>query len=720
MTLKDTTLKPFFIQNQPPFFRKSGKDNQVRFQSGDINVARPVVDAAVFLRRRIVVLPFAVILGICLYCLLPQEPPVWLYGSLTIVVFVLSRFVFKHWVAQNFAYVFAFVLLGISLMGMTALMRGTPMLAYPTAGHIEGRITEVDMRPDGGRRVVVRLSAHPPKALVGVRFVRLTISAKYLGDRALSIGDQIKVRARFIPVPKPSYPGAYDSQFHGFFAGIGAYGSALAPVEVGTGESGIWTQVQTGIFSLRVWIGARFSAGMNGQNAAIARALIIGDQSALDPALRDKIAVSGLAHLLAISGLHLSLVAGGAFFMLRFLLALPFVPHNVPAKAIAAVVAMAAALFYLGISGANIATQRATIMLIMAFAAVLAGRRAITLRNVALVCLLIIFFYPNEVFKPGFQLSFAAVAALVGAYEWSGNLRRTDHIWPRWARFLGGLSLTSLIAGIATAPIAATHFSQFAPFGLFANLIAVPLVGFLVLPMLIVACLAMPLGLEIPFLSIAGWGIEQVVGIAIFFSELGGALTFVPPRAGWVLPVCAVALMLFLLLPNIWRFAPPLLAGVMIGFFGQATIPDILVSDQTRSAFVQQEEGEWRQIDRIGKNFTTRVWAEWLGVDLATQEISGHCDRRGCITTVQGVRVLFARDKIAVLEDCGFVDLIIEQAALYQSCAQGELFLRHWDVRQQGAAAIYITNDINGTGRPLVRIEHVIKDRQRPWRIRNK
>lgn len=718
MTLKDTELKPFFIRKQSPYFRLSAKDSQVRFQSGDIAVARPIVDAAIFMRRRVVLLPFAMILGICIYSMLPLEPPFWLYGILTIVLFSLSQMI-RIWIGRNIAYVSAFVLMGISLMSATALMRGTEMLAFPTAGQIEGHITELEMRPDGARRVVLQLNDLRPRALDGVRFVRLTIAEKHLGDWALAMGDVVSVRARFIPVPKPSYPGAYDAQFHAYFGGIGAYGSTLDPVSVRPGDPTFWDGLQTSIFDLRARIGERFSAGMNVQDAAIARALIIGDQSALDPVLRDEIAVSGLAHLLAISGLHLSLVAGGAFFALRFVLALPFVPHNVPAKAIAAVAAMAAALFYLGISGANIATQRATIMLIVAFIAVLVGRRAITLRNVALVCLLIIFVYPNEVFKPGFQLSFSAVAALVGAYEWSKSFRRNDRIWPRWAKFLGGLSLTSLIAGLATAPIAAVHFSQFAPFGLFANLVAVPLVGFLVLPTLIAACLLMPLGLEVPFLWIAGWGIEQVVAIAIFFTELGGEWTYVPPVAGWVLPLCGVALMLFLIVPNVWRFVPPILATLMISIFGQAVMPDILISDQTRSAFVRQDRGEWAQIDRIGNNFTTRVWAEWLGVDLETQEIAGNCDDRGCIAEVRGIKVLFARDKAAVLEDCGLVDLIIEQDSLYQSCERSVSFVRHWHVRRWGAAAIYIDDSRSAVDALNIRIEHVIKDAKRPWRIRN-
>ncbi len=473
---------------------------------------------------------------------------------------------------------------------------------------ISGEIRQVEIRPEGDLRAVIDLGSMRPSALDRIRFVRLTIDQKHLIPSSQpAIGDHFEVRARFIPVPTPVYPGGYDPQFHSFFDGIGAYGSTLDPIALSDGRQNAWSLVQNFIFDVRQEIAGRFKAGMKYQDAAIARALIIGDQSAIDSGLRDEIAVSGLAHLLAISGLHLSLVAGGAFLGIRFLLALPLFPPHTPAKSIAAVAAMGAALFYLGISGANIATQRATIMLIVAFVAVLTGRRAITLRNVALVCIAIILLYPNEVFKPGFQLSFAAVGALVGVYEWSktqGHSRK----WPKWAQFLGGLSLTSLVAGIATAPIAAVHFSQFAPFGLFANLIAVPLVGFFILPALIFACVLMPFGLEVPILALAGWGIEYVIIIARFFTNLGGEWTYVAPLAGWVLPLCGGTLMLFLIAKSAWRFVPPLVAMVVISLFGTAATPDILVSGQTRSAFVKTEAVQWAQIDRIGNNFTTRVW----------------------------------------------------------------------------------------------------------------
>ncbi|AVX04594.1 hypothetical protein MXMO3_02073 [Maritalea myrionectae] len=714
MSLKDIDFEPYSTRNAAidKLFWRQGK--QPRFSSDNHPVARPLVDGVDFARRRIVLLPFALILGICIYTQLSVEPPYWLYGLLCLALFggaVLTR---RNIVLRNCLFLAGAVAFGIALMAASAVMRGTPLLAYPSAGVINGEIRQVELRPDGNLRAVVDLGSMRPGALDDVRFVRLTIAQKHFEPaRQPAIGDQLEVRARFIPVPKPVYPGGYDPQFHGFFDGIGAYGSTLDPVVLSDGQQTAWSLVQNFIFDVRQGVAQRFSSGMKPQDAAIARALIIGDQSAIEPELRDEIAVSGLAHLLAISGLHLSLVAGGAFLGIRFVLALPLFPPQMPAKSIAAVAAMGAAAFYLGISGANIATQRATIMLIVAFVAVLTGRRAITLRNVALVCIAMILLYPNEVFKPGFQLSFAAVGALVGVYEWSKGQAHSRK-WPKWAQFLGGLSLTSLVAGIATAPIAAVHFSQFAPFGLFANLIAVPLVGFFILPALIFACVLMPFGLELPVLALAGLGIDYVIIIARFFTNLGGDWTYVAPLAGWVLPLCGVALMMFLIAKSAWRFVPPLVAGMVISLFGTAATPDILVSGQTRSAFVKTDKGQWAQIDRIGNNFTTRVWAEWLGVDLAQQELAGNCDEQGCVVHMpEGQTVLFARQRAAVIEDCGLVDLIIEQDYLYQKCSTGSHLVRNWDVRRLGNAALYFGDDGH------IQIKHSVTDAHRPWRVKH-
>lgn len=712
MSLKDIDLEPYSTRKAAfeKLVWREGK--QPRFHSDNHEVARPIIDGTDFARRRIVLLPFALILGIGIYTKLSVEPPLWIYAVLCVVLWSGAARVVHNLVLRNLLLLAGFVAFGVALMVGNAAMRGTPLLAYPTAGLISGEIRQVEMRPDGDLRTIIDLGATRPSALEKVRFVRLTIDQKHLTDmRQPAVGDQIEVRARFIPVPKPVYPGGYDPQFHSFFEGVGAYGSTLDPVVFSGANPTVWATAQNIIFDVRQRIANRFNAGMKAQDAAIARALIIGDQSAIAPELRDEIAVSGLAHLLAISGLHLSLVAGGVFLGLRFVLSLPPFPAHLPAKNIAAVAAMAAAIFYLGISGANIATQRATIMLIVAFVAILTGRRAITLRNVALVCVAMILLYPNEVFKPGFQLSFAAVAALVGVYEWSKGQART-HIWPKWAQFLGGLSLTSLVAGIATAPIAAVHFSQFAPFGLFANLIAVPLVGFFILPALIFACVLMPFGLEVPILALAGWGIEYVIVIARFFTNLGGEWTYVAPLAGWVLPLCGVALMLFLIVKSAWRFLPPLVATIGISLFGASVTPDILVSGQTRSAFVKTGAGQWAQIDRIGNNFTTRVWAEWLGIDLEKQAIAGNCDGRGCVVQMPGNRaVLFAREKAAIIEDCGLVDLIVEQDYLYQDCSTGSQVLRNWDIRRLGTAALYFEDDGS------LRVEHSVTDAHRPWRV---
>ena len=190
---------------------------------------------------------------------------------------------------------------------------------------------------------------------------------------------------------------------------------------------------------------------------------------------------SGLAHILAISGLHMALVAGAVFWSVRAVLALfPAIALSRPIRKWAAVAALISGAFYLVLSGAGIATQRAFIMIAIVFIAIIAERPAVTLRSVALAAIVVMAVAPETVVGPSFQMSFAAVVALVATYEW--HVKRDRHVarsdgFSRSAMrvvmlYFGGLLMTSLIAGLATAPFAAFHFNRVAPLGLVANLAA--------------------------------------------------------------------------------------------------------------------------------------------------------------------------------------------------------------------------------------------------------
>ncbi|MCE8459442.1 ComEC/Rec2 family competence protein, partial [Rhodovulum sulfidophilum] len=217
-------------------------------------------------------------------------------------------------------------------------------------------------------------------------------------------------------------------------------------------------------------------------------------------ALRD----SNLAHLLAISGLHMGLLTGVIFAALRFALALwPRLALRLPVKKIAAAGALAVGAVYLALSGGNVATERAFIMVAAVLGAVMADRRALTLRAVALAALIVLVLTPESLTQAGFQMSFAATTALIAVFA---ALRdRPEGGWrpPRWAQGVLAVVISSAVAGAATAPFGAAHFNQVSQFGLLANLASVPLMGLLVMPAAVAAACLAPFGL-------AGLGLEPM------------------------------------------------------------------------------------------------------------------------------------------------------------------------------------------------------------------
>lgn len=276
-----------------------------------------------------------------------------------------------------------------------------------------------------------------------------------------------------------------------------------------------------------------------GEVGGFAAAVTTGDRSGMGQATLETLRKSNLAHLLAISGLHMGLLTGFVFVGSRIgLAAIPGLALRMPVKKLAALAALVAALAYLLLSGGNVATERAFVMVSVMLGAVLIDRRAISLRAVAVAALIVLFLRPESLLSPGFQMSFAATTALVAVF---GALRdRGPMPGPKWVRAAGGLVASSLIAGLATAPIGAAHFNTTSHYGLLANLLAVPVMGTLVVPAAVVAALLVPVGLEGVALWVMGLGLRWIMGVADWVSNLEGAQGHVPAPPDYVLPVAAL------------------------------------------------------------------------------------------------------------------------------------------------------------------------------------
>lgn len=619
-------------------------------------------------RRLFVLLPFAVIAGLIVYVAGESEPAPWAVAATGIVLatgLVLARQTLRR---RSILMLLLATWSGIALGMAHGWLLGDPrMLAQPAYGSFRAVVDEVIASADAEQRVVISaIEAMEGSRPVTIRRARILVKA----GPPLAPGDSIAGAIRFYPVPGPVLPGGYDTQFHSYFDGIGAFGNATSalvvtpPAEADFGRS---------VAAVRQAIGARIDRNIGGEANGIARSMMIGDQSRISDEVREAMAESGLAHIYSISGLHLSLVAIGMLTALRYLLVLlPGLPRWLSIKKLAAIGALVAACGYLLLAGgaSNVPAFRSTLMIGLILGAVLAGRRALTMRNVAIAALVIIAMDPASVFRPSFQLSFAAVVALIGAYEWvRGEGDRPGGIWG-WLRGLViGTALTSLVAGLATLLFSAYHFQQTAPLGLLANLMSLILIA-PIMAAIVVSTLLMPLGWEGPFLGALGALLEALIAIARLVTAWSEGLTLHPLLTPLALLLGLAALAWFAVLRSWHRLIGPALLVPAVLVFCLDRPPDVLVADTTRAVAVRGEAG-LALLDGKDTSFAVTVWSETFGEPIAAAT-GASCDAVGCwATSPRGFSVALVEDPAGFYEDCGLADLVITRLRAPVSCKAG-------------------------------------------------
>jgi competence protein ComEC len=404
--------------------------------------------------------------GIGLYFLLPSEP--WTLAAILPVVpaFAVHRMVGRGGVASLMTAALLATALGVAVGKLRTEAVRAPVLQRQVGPiDVYGFVELVEPRPTKGQRLTIRVTAlekHEAHEWPYRVRVRTMVEAP-----SLQPGDAIRVKATLSPPPGPSLPGDFDFGRSAWFQALGAVGYATTPPEpvASASEPPLSLRLIAAVGRLRQAIGRRVVEALPGQTGAIANALITGERGGISEATNQAFRDSGLFHILSISGLHMVIMAGAVFFSVRLALAaIPAVALRFPIKKWAAAGAMAGAFGYLMISGAAFATVRSYIMISIMFLAVMLDRPAVALRNVALAALAILLLWPESLFDPGFQMSFAAVVALVSAYEWlrqreeeraavtvRGTMRQV-------LLFFGGIITSTLIASLAVAPFGIYHF----------------------------------------------------------------------------------------------------------------------------------------------------------------------------------------------------------------------------------------------------------------------
>jgi len=547
-------------------------------------------------------------LGIGFYFLSPAEPSRLIYGL------VLAACALMIWPARRGDGVgllsVALILIGLGFchMGARAHLVGAPVLSFRYYGAVEGQVLKVDRSASDAARITlgdVRLDDVAPARTPD----RVRISL--FNGSAPVPGAWVMTTAHLSPPQGPAEPGGFDFRRHAWFQSLGAVGYGRVPVLHSAPPDLL------PVASLRTRVSSWVRAAMPERTGGVAAALITGDRAHVPRAVTENLRASNLAHLLAISGLHMGLFAGVIFASLRRGFALcPQVALRWPVKKISAAVALIASFGYLLLSGANVATERAFLMVAVMLVAVLLDRRAISVRAVALAASLVLLRRPESLLSAGFQMSFAATLALVVVFQMVQPLFRPAANGPlgqalRWA---AALVLSSLVAGLATAPFGAAHFNMVSHYGLLANLAAVPVMGAVVVPGAVLAICLAPFGASALGFWIMSQGIDWILTVAETVAQWPGARGHVVAPDPLVLPVLVGGALFLLLWQGRWRWfgVVPICVALMI--WPGSRRPEVLISGDGGLVGAMTQTG--RALSRPkGKSFVAGIWLENDGDD---------------------------------------------------------------------------------------------------------
>lgn len=529
----------------------------------------------------------------------------------------------EDWVALVAAAAFL-VPAGMVLAALESARLGTVILDAPVTTEIHGRVLSRESDERGAIRYRIALDATRDPVLKRQPAV-VTLLARSR-HAPIPIGGGITGRARLGPPSGPALLGLNDFAFDAYFAGTGAVGYFYrAPGTAAVADPGLADRIRQEIATWRNNLTEHIRGRIGGDTGAIAAALVTAEQRAIGVETVEALRQAGLAHVLAISGLNMVLAAGTFLVGARVVMALiPGFSERYPAKKIAAAGALVMVTLYILVSGGAISAVRSWIMICIMLVAVLFGRSAISLRNVALSAILILVVTPSAVTNPGFQMSYAATLGLVAGYAaWRERpVRREDGggrlklFGGALGRFFGGLMLSSLIGGFSTLIYSIGHFHRIPAYGLAGNLLAMPVISAVVMPFGLVAVLLMPLGLDaVPF-AIMGKGIEWMIALSTWVASWKGEIV-----TGRIAPAAFLLVGLggglVCILRTRLRHAGTLLAGLGLAIAcwpDGRDAPEALVSEDGRLVAILRGEtvatnrarppdfiyAQWRRALRLG------------------------------------------------------------------------------------------------------------------------
>ena len=554
--------------------------------------------------RFVLWLPVLMTAGAVTFFALHLDPPAWLAPALLVPALALLMLVWPRIPPRAATSCVVAAALGFA-SAQLATSRAPPLMEVPTrAVVVAGTVRAVEPLPEG-RRVTLEAARLDDGAPLG-RLLRIRLRTN--DATPVAAGETLRVRSLLMRPAPPAYPGAWDLQRDAFYQGFGAFGMAL-----GASERGAEAAAASPVRRLREAIAKHIGTVLSGGTAAIATTMLTGNTSGIPEADRQAFRNAGLAHLLAIAGLHIGIVMGLVFAATRLALAAwEWAALHWPTKQIAAVAALLAAAGYMLLTGAHLPVQRSFAMACLFTLGVVAGRRALSLRGLALAMAALVLLEPHQVMGVSFQMSFSAVLALIVGYErlrpWLMRLRGEGSWRRRLLANVVALALTAALAGTFSAPFAAYHFGQVQLYNVLANMVAVPITALLIMPAGLLSLPLMPLGAESVALVPMGWGVDAVLSVSRTVSSWPAATILVPHMPPWGLGMLGFGLAW----AGLWRTRVRLAgwALVALGLTSPAFVlpPDLLMSADGRMVGLHDTKGMYVQTAGSAAGFTLDSW----------------------------------------------------------------------------------------------------------------
>jgi len=586
--------------------------------------------------------PVALGCGCALYFGLLREPQAWVAWSLLPVAFVLlvaTRWSVWRWTTM------ALVLSACAIAGFAVAKLRTEAVKAPVAQAgarpqpIEAWVVDIAQPGESGQRLLlapIRVGDWEARA-TPIRS-RVTLRPGMALPRP---GQVVRVLAIVNPPPPPASPGSYDFARDAYFESVGTVGLALREPEVVAAEAPApWRlRLAMAVNATRWALTQRIVAALGPETGGLAAAMTTGHEAFIPREQVENLRAAGLAHIISISGLHMAIVGGFAFAAARLAVAAwPWLALRAPGKKIAALVGLAAVGGYLLLSGAPPPAERAAITAAVAFAAILVDRQAISLHALALAAMGVLLIQPEAVTEPGFQMSFAATAALVALAEiWPRPVKEIKVPWPIRAvqatlTWTAASIAVSFVAGLATGPFAIQHFNRVSTWGLFANLAVAPISSFLMMPGLALGAALTPLGLGQAPLEVAGWSIGLMNQVAAWTAGAPRAQIVIASAPDWVLPASFLGLLFVCLWRGPLRWAGLPLALAIL-WAPRPPAPDVWISAD--GAAVAVREGREAVLLRPDvKLFGAELWARRRGLTPLPSETERdarfQCDHWSC------------------------------------------------------------------------------------------